>query len=114
MTSEDIVKALGDMADRPWPTWKRGKPITQRQVARMLKGFDIKPQNIKIDGKVPKGYYKYDLVAARDRYASLQGPLQPLPENNSNEFKELEAVLVADIIRYRKRCRSATDRRRWL
>jgi len=57
MTSEDLVKALGDMADRPWPTWKYGKPITQIQVSRLLKGFGIRPQNIRIGDKVPKGYY---------------------------------------------------------
>ena len=65
MTSEDIVKALGDIADRPWADWKRGKPINQVQVARMLRAFGIKSQNLRIGGKVVKGYYTADIVAAQ-------------------------------------------------
>jgi hypothetical protein len=96
MSSEDLVKALNDMADRPWPAWGRNpKPITQVQVSRMVKGFDIKPQNIRIGDKVPKGYYTGEVVAALSRYAPATEPLQPLHENNDNEINELEAIFVA-------------------
>ena len=102
MTSEDIVKALGDIADRPWADWKRGKPINQVQVARMLRAFGIKSQNLRIGGKVVKGYYTADIVAAQSRYSSAIDPLQPLHEKKDNEINELEAIFVA--------LRSATEK----
>lgn len=95
MTSEDIVKALGEMADRPWSDWKRGKPINQVQVARMLKGFGIKSQNIWINGKVPKGYYTADILAAQNRYSSAIDPLGPLGEKKDNNIVDLEAIFLA-------------------
>jgi putative DNA primase/helicase len=95
IASEDLVKALNDMSDRPWPTWKRGKPITQIQVSRMIKDFEIKPMNIRNGDKVVKGYYRDDILAALSRYAPPTEPLQPLQEKQDNEVKQLEAIFVA-------------------
>ena len=67
MTSEDVVSGLNEMADRPWASWKHGKPITQIQVSRMVKGFEIKPQNIRIGDKVLKGYYEKDVRSGSDQ-----------------------------------------------
>ena len=80
MTSEDVVKALGDMADRPWSDWKRGKPINQVQLARILKAFGIKSGTIWIGDKMPKGYYVADILAAQNRYAPATDPPVPLGE----------------------------------
>jgi hypothetical protein len=102
MASEDIIKALGDMADRPWSDWKRGKPINQVQVARIMKAFGIKSQNIRFKDKVSKGYYSNDIVAAQNRYVTPTEPLQPLHEKKNNEIEELEAIFVA--------LRSATEK----
>jgi len=57
MASADIVSALVDMEDRPWPEWKNGKPLAQNQLARLLLPFKIKPENIRVHGKIPKGYH---------------------------------------------------------
>jgi hypothetical protein len=94
MTSEDIVKALGEMADRPWSDFRHGKPINQVQVAKMLRGFEIKPQNIWI-GKPLKGYYTADIIAAHTRYAPSTEPLGPLCEKNNNDIDELAAIFLA-------------------
>src|SRR5882724_740524 len=96
------------MPDRPWATWKRGKPITQIQVSRMLRGFDIKPENMRVGDKVPKGYHTYDIVAALSRYAPASEPLQSLHGKNENENDELESVFVAFRPATEKATRNAT------
>jgi hypothetical protein len=48
--SEELAHKLGDMADRPWAElpWT-GKPITQPQLAKLLKTYGIKPKQIRFD-----------------------------------------------------------------
>ena len=95
MASEDLVKALNDMADRPWPTWgKSGKPITQIQVSRMLRGFDIKPTKYRAGAATLRGYYTQEIVGARNRYAPAPEPEHPEHKKNENEIDELEAIFV--------------------
>jgi putative DNA primase/helicase len=53
----DLCKALTDLGDRPWGEWGRSqKPITQRQLARLLSGFRIRPDQIRINIKKTRGY----------------------------------------------------------
>src|SRR5262249_37638345 len=93
MSSETIVEGLNGMADRPWPTFGRGKPITQVQVARMLRGFEIKSRTIRLDDdKTLKGYHRAELVAAASRYISPVEPSQPSQKKLASEVQELDAV----------------------
>jgi hypothetical protein len=95
VTSEDLVNALNQMADRPWPTWnKSGKPITQIQVSRMVKGFDVKPTKYRTGDKTVRGYHKAEVVAAQSRYAPATDPEHPEQKINENEISELEAIFV--------------------
>jgi hypothetical protein len=69
LLSADIAKALGDMEDRPWPEFKSGKPITPRQIARLLEPFRIAPKTIRIAaGGRGKGYDREDFADAFARY----------------------------------------------
>jgi len=80
MPSGDIVKTLTGMEDRPWPEYRRGKPITQRQLATLLKGFGIESRTLRLDDDVRKGYDLADFQDAFARYTprqsvtALQGP----------------------------------------
>jgi putative DNA primase/helicase len=56
MRSQDLVDALNEMKDRPWPELNKGKPITQNKLARLLKPFGIKPTTIRFPDKTQKGY----------------------------------------------------------
>jgi len=96
VSSEQLVDGLNGMADRPWPTFSRGKPMTQLQLARMLKPFEIRPANLRIDGRVIKGYHRDELVAALERYSPPKIPLQPLQKKLAREITELETIFVAD------------------
>ena len=46
ITTADMISALVAMEDRPWPEWRHGKPITPRQLAKLLEPFDIKPDQL--------------------------------------------------------------------
>ena len=78
IASVALVDRLVRMEDRPWPEWRQGKPITVRQVARLFRPFEIKPKNIKIQGKVPKGYRLDDFDDAFARYLA-DSSATPLP-----------------------------------
>src|SRR5690606_20581979 len=67
--SKEIVDHLGAMEDRPWPEWGRQqKPITTRQLARLLKPFGVEPRSIRTVDGTPKGYLLADLTDAFSRY----------------------------------------------
>jgi putative DNA primase/helicase len=57
MSSVALIGMLVSEQDRPWSEWSRGKPLTQRQLAGLLKDFKIFPPNVRLaDGTTPKGY----------------------------------------------------------
>ncbi len=68
IASAELEKALGEMEHRPWPEWKHGKPITVRQIARLLNPFGIRPKTIRIEDATPKGYERDSFTDAFSRY----------------------------------------------
>src|SRR5262245_13571424 len=54
MPTEQILRSLHAMEDAPWGDLK-GKPITDRALARLLAPYDIKPKLVKIAGHVFRG-----------------------------------------------------------
>jgi putative DNA primase/helicase len=63
MTSAEMVEALTKDATGNWAEFgKTGKPLTQKKLASMLSGFDIKPTGN------PRGY---GLSAFRDAFACV-------------------------------------------
>jgi hypothetical protein len=50
LRSADLAEALSALEDRPWPEWHQGKPITPRQIAKLLEPFDLTPGTIRTTG----------------------------------------------------------------
>jgi putative DNA primase/helicase len=73
MTSAEMVEALTKDATGNWAEFgKTGKPLTQKRLASMLSGFDIKPTGN------PRGYGLSAFRDAFDRYLSPKlPPLNP-------------------------------------
>ncbi len=71
LPSAFICKQLAEMEDRPWPEWRNSKPITARQLARLLEPFQIKPTQIWGDGRNVRGYA---LEAFKDAFARYLPP----------------------------------------
>jgi hypothetical protein len=57
MRSVDLVGALNTDLERPWATWNKGKPLSPKQLAGLLKPFGIISETVHIDGvRDAKGY----------------------------------------------------------
>lgn len=66
--SSEIVRDLTDREDRPWSEWKAGKPLTQTQLARLLKPFGVQPRTMRLGEGTARGYFREDLDDAFSRY----------------------------------------------
>lgn len=72
--SSDLVGRLIALEERPWCEWKRGLPMTQNSLAKLLDGFNIKSKQFRFDDKRHRGYEKGFFADAFKRY------LPSLPE----------------------------------
>ncbi len=78
-------RGLARREDRPWPEYRRGSPITVRQVARLLQRFQVKPKPLWIDDKTQQGYEFGGFQDAFGRY--LPGPDSQGPQESNNDAK---------------------------
>ncbi len=120
LPSRDIVEQLVLMEDGPWAEYRRGKPITPAQVARLLRPHGVRPKDIWIadghgGGRTLKGYELAALQDAFGRYlppADAQEPQESvaggaygdethredesfIAGNGQGEFPDLEGGLAA-------------------
>jgi len=105
LSSAEITDALKEMEDRPWPEWGRSqKPITQNQIARLLKPFDIRPEKFRADGYTPgtRGYELENLKDTFSRYIPGSQTATPPQTNGGAGFSgsqtatDKTGVAVAD------------------
>jgi putative DNA primase/helicase len=95
IASADLVAALVEMTDRPWGEVRHGKPITQAWLARRLTPFGARPKDIRISGKVPKGYERTSFEDALKRYLppdTLSQSATPLQCNEINGLDETQSA----------------------
>jgi Protein of unknown function (DUF3631) len=85
LSSADVVIDLAAILGRPWADYKNGKPITQNQLARILKPLGIAPDNVRIGDKVPKGYQLAQFADAFARYLAPEGGIEPLQRYKCDE-----------------------------
>ena len=84
ISSADLVVALLGRVDRPWAEWKQGRPLTQVQLARLLKPLGIGPDSVRFGDETRKGYWPEQFKDAFDRYLP--------PEAEQTEQPALGAV----------------------
>lgn len=82
LSSGEIVAALAAMQERPWPEWRQGKPITARQLARLLAPFRIAPVQLKFGGENTRGYRLDQFADSFSRYISTFHPLLRYQSDN--------------------------------
>ena len=78
LASESIIHALAKMEERPWPEWKAGKPLSVRQLARLLGRFNVRPTQLRIGIEKVRGYDLTDFADAFARYLGSDAPTPPL------------------------------------
>jgi putative DNA primase/helicase len=99
LQSEVIVGHLERMEHRPWPEWKHGKPMTVRQLAKMLSPFGIAPDQHWTNGRNRRGYSLAQCLDAFGRYlpSGTARTLEPAPnEAFSQEPRLLGNENLAD------------------
>jgi Protein of unknown function (DUF3631) len=76
--SAGLVEDLVDDATAPWATYNKGKPISQRQVAKLLKPYGITPKVIKLaSGSTARGYLLEWFADAFERHCTPSSPENP-------------------------------------
>ena len=73
--SKRLIAELVADEVKPWATYHKGKPITERQLARLLSDFKIKPGTMRIEDDRAKGYQRADFEDAFERYLPDRGVL---------------------------------------
>jgi putative DNA primase/helicase len=77
ISSANLCVALVKLDLRPWAAWgRRRQPITQNQVARLLKRFGISFTTIRLSTSTAKGYRREDFEEA---FSSYIPPYKPSP-----------------------------------
>ena len=76
MLSESLLDALRALPESPWAVEVE---LTQRKLARLLRGFDVRPRTVRTSEGRGKGYVREELSKAFDCYLRPQG-LQDGPE----------------------------------
>jgi putative DNA primase/helicase len=82
ITSKELVEILEKREDRPWPEYRNGKPITQRQVAKLLEPFGIVSGTKRFESGTAKGYY---LAAFEDAFGRYLAPGTPFPSVTTSQ-----------------------------
>jgi len=68
LPSSYIVGRLNDEETRRWGDFNRGKGMTTRDLAHILRRYGVQPQNLRTKNGVVKGYLKSDLDDQFSRY----------------------------------------------
>jgi hypothetical protein len=76
ISSVELATMVGDDATSPFSEWgKSSKPITQNQLARVLKPFSIHPGVLRLSGSgTPRGYLRSQFEDAWERYLPAGPP----------------------------------------
>src|SRR5262249_42347080 len=79
--SVDLIAELVKDPERPWAEWRRGRPLTQKQLAGLLKPFCIISGEVHPPGLAHgKGYRRVDFEEAWAAYCSLRPWSKPLAQ----------------------------------
>ena len=71
--SKRLVAELTADETKPWVSFKNGKPLTERQLARLLADFEIRPTTMRIEDGRAEGYPLGDFQDVFDRSVPNQG-----------------------------------------
>ena len=71
-STREIIEYLVTLEERPWASYGRArKPITARQLATILKPYEVRSGTIRIGGGTSKGYQREDIEKAASRYLTF-------------------------------------------
>lgn len=81
ISSATLIEELTNDDEAGWSTYNRGKEITPRQVATLLKPYGIIPKTVRLGhNETPKGYDRAQFEDAFARYLPEPAAPEPAPE----------------------------------
>ena len=88
--SKFLTGKLVEFEDRPWADWRKGKPLTQNTLARLLRPFGISSKSIRIDNKTAKGYSLEQFKDTFRRYLShTKGQAPPIQSVTTSQLNDI-------------------------
>lgn len=105
LSSVEIVQSLGRMEDRPWPEWRRGQPLTTRQLAGLLHPHGIRPTQLWIGSEKVRGYARDAFREAWARYPAPIPPTDPVGAVDPND----DGRFTRNRIRYEDRSPTGSE-----
>ena len=109
LPSATLVRELVAMEEHPWPEFSRGKELTTRQLARLLKAFSITPKTIRVSKD--ETYKGYELKTFSDAFARYIPSSDPSHRNNpvlARVSGENASVTDAPVLRIEKPLKPST------
>lgn len=104
----DLIAALEKEVESPWATYNRGKPITPRQLSKLLAAYGIHSKTVRIRGGTPKGFDEAQFKDAFARYLTPPSDLPPkgncAPESNHS----MGASVADDLPHETTKCNDAS------
>lgn len=88
LPSREIVAHLVQMEDRPWPEWYKGKPMSETQLAKLLRPFGVRSKTIRIGSTTPRGYELSWFQDTFSRYLTPSEPQQPQQACVANDLEQ--------------------------
>jgi hypothetical protein len=68
ISSSELIAALNGDEELPFGGWNHGNGITARDLARLLKRYQVKPRTVRLDVGTAKGYRRDQFDEVWDRY----------------------------------------------
>lgn len=93
--SADLIDALCEDAEAAWATYNNGRPLTPRQLSKLLSVYGVSPKTVRQGKETPKGY---DVSQFEDVFARYLAAPPDLPQrrNESPEAMVGKGVDVSD------------------
>ena len=110
-STKRIIDYLATLEERPWPSYgKARKVINAKQLADILKPFEVRSGTIRTGTDTAKGYHRKDILYAADRYlvgspvttsqpAETLGKLPISPVTNQLDVTAEKPLKPADSLR---------------
>ncbi|MFO1038015.1 MAG: DUF3631 domain-containing protein [Geminicoccaceae bacterium] len=92
--TQEIVAKLADMTERPWPEASRGRPLSEKKLADLLKPYAISSSRSHGWRDRRRGYDRGAFLDAWSRYLPAEGPCDPSmrPEPSSGAAFRAAAI----------------------
>ncbi len=89
ISMSDLVATLVGDEEAAWATWNKSRPLTPRQLGRMLASYGIQSKTIRIGYEVSKGFYLEQFADTFVRYLSTppENAIFSVTRLQANEFK---------------------------